>query len=256
MGLGDILAPVGIGALFGGPFGAAAGLQYAGGQQTAQAQAQAAQAQLDFAKQSRAEAINAAQPTTAELTSLGKQIDYQSKAVDQQQQLLNSIDPALMEAGHQALALLRGQESTTLAPLRAERERQRAALANRLIASQGGGAELGTAGQEALNRFDAQTAQVQSQQQQATLGDLLRTSASVRPDPYQAVAAQGQISNTESNLQTRQINANLSSATPVYQSSGAPFVQQALQGQNLSAIGAGFNQTAATLAGAGIGKLA
>ena len=246
------LLPVGLGALVGGPFGAAAGLQYSGAEMTAKAQQQAAEAQLQAAREQRAAALGAAQPTTQELAALGQQLDYQTQANARQQQLLNSIDPALMEAGKQALALLRGEESSTLAPLRAERERQRAALANSLIAQNGAGALTSSAGIEALNRFDQQTAQTLSSQQQATLGSLLQTSASTRPDPYQATSANLNYLSALGNLQNRQVNAiNATNITPY---AGAPFVGAALQGQNISAIGQGFNQTAAQLAGVGIGK--
>lgn len=248
------LLPVGLGALLGGPFGAAAGLQYSGSEMSAEAQARAAEAQLAEQRAQREAALGRAQPTTQELSALGSQLDYQTRAIDRQEQLLQSIDPALMEAGKQALALLRGQESSTLGPIRDERARQRQSLANSLIAQQGAGALTSSAGIEALNRFDQQTAQTLGAQQQSTLGGLLQTAASTRPNPYEATQANSNYLGLLGNLQNRQVSAiNATSITPY---AGAPFVQQALQGQNISGIGQSFNQNAAQIAGIGIGGLA
>jgi hypothetical protein len=243
---------IGLGALIGGPFGAAAGLQYEGNQQAAQAQGKAAEAQLAEARATRAAATSAAAPTTGELRALSDQLDYQQRAVGRQEKLLDSIDPALLESGRQALALLRGEESNTLAPLRAERDRQRQALVNSLIAREGAGALTSSAGIEALNRFDQQTSATLAGQQQSTLGDLLRVAQASRPDPYGAVQSSALVAQTQAQPGNRMVSAI--NATPITQYAGAPFLQSALQGQNLAGIGKSFNDTAATLAGGAAGK--
>jgi hypothetical protein len=127
-------------------------------------------------------------------------------------------------------------------------------LVNSLISREGAGALTSSAGIEALNRFDQQTAQTMGGQQQAVLGDLLRVTASARPDPYQAVQANLGYLGGLGSIQSRQISAiNATDITPY---AGAPFVQQALQGQNLAGIGESFNKNAAQLAGIGIGAAA
>ena len=120
-------------------------------QAAAMAQQQAAQAAYD----ETAGIVNPA--TTAGLLAFDRDIKNQEKNLSRQEQLISQLDPTIIEASQQALRLLRGESSSTLAPIQAQRDQQRQKLMNSLRQQLGPGAESSTAGIQALTRFDAET---------------------------------------------------------------------------------------------------
>src|SRR5690606_36516284 len=106
----------------------------------------------------------------------------QEMQIARQNQLLEAVDPALKEAGSQALQLLQGKEAAALNPIRQQRERDRKKLEENLARRLGSGFRTSSAGIEALSRFDQSTSEMLFNAQNTTMNQLLSLSASVRPD--------------------------------------------------------------------------
>lgn len=164
---------------------------------SAQAAGEAAAARERLSQQQRTEGlaylsrvggqeISAAQ-SPQELASLGKALSQTDMQLQRQETLLNSVDPALMEAGKQALSLLRGEKAPSQAPMDAQRASQRSSLVQRLREQFGPGAESSSIGQKALQQFDLDSNVQSSQNQQTTLSQLLGLSSQTH-----AQASQGQ----------------------------------------------------------------
>lgn len=235
------------------PFAIAAGLAGAGiignlvgTAMQADAQQNIANAQLASAQNDRATAIAAASPSTQELIQMAEQIELQSRAMARQQKLLDAIDPTIIEAGAQALKLMRGQEASVIAPLRAERARQRGELLNKLRGQLGTGAESSSTGLEALNRFDTETASLIADKQQQSLGDLLKVGLLARPNPYQAV--QSNIATLGALRAPRERLVSAINATPITPYAGAGFVGAAYNGAQVAGLGTGLTQAGSQLA--------
>lgn len=229
----------------------AAGAGVAGSAAAAGISADAAQniasAKLAQAGADRNAAVGAANPTTAELSTMDLNYKLQDQALTRQEQLLSAIDPAFLEAGKQALAQLRGQDSATLGPLREERAQQRSNLVNTLRSQMGEGAESSTAGIQALNKFDLQTSNLVNNAQQSSIGMLLDASLKARPNPYDLINAN---QNTLSAMQRQQgLQVSALNQTPITPYAGAGAAGEAAAGAGLSAISKSLVNVGGTIAG-------
>ena len=125
-----------------------------------------------------------------ELNAMNDSIALQERNIAQQERLMASIDPTLMEASQQALKLLRGESADSLAPLNNQRAAQRQQLQNSLRAQ--GLGDGSSASLNAIQKFDLETATLGNQAQQQQLGTLLGTTLSSRVDLGQSA---GQLAN-------------------------------------------------------------
>ena len=208
----------------------------------------AAAAQLRQAKESQQMAIKAAEAGPQELAALERSIQQQERGVAREEKFLGSIDPTLIEASQQALKLLRGEESSSLAPMKAQRDRQRKALVDQLRSQLGPGAETSSAGIQALTQFDQQTSMGLAQQQQASLGQLLGSTQQSASQGRSSLANLGQqglgIAGGFSNIKARGVNAitgsqaGMSAAgSAMTNAAGARYSGDQLRGQAISGIG-------------------
>jgi len=221
---------------------------YFGSQNAANSAATAASDQLDQANRNRGQALGYAGATPQELNILGQQYTAANQSLQQQQQLMNSIDPALMEASKQALQIMQGGSSASTQPMFALRNSQRAQLVNSLQAQYGPGAESTSIGQRALQQFDMQTQNMQTGQ----LGNLMQMGsmgAQANQGVMQSIGALGQVSQGYGNIQTRLTNASLGTGTQLYNSAGAGAVAGTLQGQGLASLGNNVMSGVGSLAG-------
>lgn len=168
MAVGTGLAILG-GALFG-----TAGSIYAGNK-ASKAAGKAADSQLQYAKEAEARATanrerafqyasQAARANPAELLAMKRMIDRsesslskQIEILDQADNVLRTAEPVYYEAASETLKLLKGEEAKVLGPLRAQREKARLTLENRLAERLGPGFRTSSAGILALNQFDEAT---------------------------------------------------------------------------------------------------
>lgn len=193
---------MGMDPLTGGLILGGAGLlgQTASGLIGANSRENAAQAQRDAA-------MAAAEPSVTELAAMQKQLRVADQSLARQEALVKAIDPALMEAGRQALDLLQGKEAGALAPLRAAQARQTAMARSQLEQQLGSGFETSSAGIEALTRLQESQLGQQQQAQQQTLGSLLGISAQVRPSEANIMAAGSVEAQQQAMLAQRRVSA-------------------------------------------------
>lgn len=114
-----------------------------------------------------------------ELQALTQSLQAGERDLARQEALARALDPAIIEAATQAVNLLKGQESSALAPLKSQRERQRQGLLNQLRQQLGPGAESSQAGLNALAKFDQQTSEILGSAQQQSLEQLLGSAGSL-----------------------------------------------------------------------------
>lgn len=176
--------------------------------------------------------------TTKGLMTFDQALQGQEKNISRQEQLIAQIDPTIMEASQQALKLLRGEQSSTLAPMQKQRELQRAQLVNHLREQLGPGAETSTAGIQALNRFDSETSSLSTNAQQSAiqlLGGVGAQFNSIRPNMLQENTGLANLGQGRAALQFGQAEGLRAAGAPLIGSAGAQFTQSVLQGQQSTA---------------------
>lgn len=207
------------GAIFGGATGSQSSggipgtldeILYGGaGRRSAEAQQRIAEAQLAEQVRTRELATAAAEPSIAEMRQLERSIALNDKDIARKERLIASSDPALIEAGQQALALLRGQEAAILSPLKNQRAKERAKLDERLRAQLGTGYETSTAGLQALAAFDEASNNVYANAQQQSLAQLLGVAqnTSSQYGLQNNISNAANISNVYGNQSNRRVSA-------------------------------------------------
>lgn len=155
-------------------------LNYFGGKQTAEANEAISLAQLQAAIENRNLAMGAAAPTANELALQESQLNFLADYFDQSQAMLDksfaladAIDPTITESARQSYQLMMGQDSASLAPLKAEQERQRQRLELQLRDQMGGGFAGTSAGQNAVMQFNTRANEQMQMARDAKLGQLL-----------------------------------------------------------------------------------
>lgn len=222
------------------------------GQRAAAAQGNIAQAQLEQQRADRAQASKFAEASPKELAQIQKSIDLNASDIDRKQKLLDSSDPALIEAGKQALQLLNGKDAASLNPLNTNIAKQEQALRAKLQSQLGTGYENTTAGIQALQAFNEQANNARTGAQQSALGTLLGTAqdTSSRYGMQPNIANNGAFANLYGAINNRQVSAI--NNTPIT-GAGAQFVGDLQSARaNTQFVNTGIN-AAATYAGAASG---
>jgi len=182
-----------------------------GGALQANALSQTSAAALAQQQADRQQALGFTAPTASEMQNLQQQLAVTNQQVQQGQSLLNSYSPAAQAAGQQALALMNGQQAPALSVLQNQRSQQRAQLQQQLQQQLGPGYAESSAGIQALNNFDQQTANTMNTAQQAAVNQYMGYSqnAGQLGVGLQQQGSQGYLQNTatQQNQQTMQANA-------------------------------------------------
>lgn len=167
------------------------------------------------------------------------------------EEILAKVDPSIKEAASQQLQLLQGKESAVLAPLQAQRMRQRKQLENALAEKLGPGYATSSAGIQALQGFDDQSFTLMTDAQMKSLAqvsDILQKGIATRPDVvgqtsgiYRDVAAtDAALLSAESNATGRRVNAFLGSGAVAPVDFGGPSRAYGdASKQEVAAVGAG-----------------
>lgn len=156
---------------------AAVGASLYGSEKQAQAARQAGQAQdaasqdwLSYSNAQKNQALGAySEYVPAQQAAVDKAMHAQQLNLERQQKLVESINPALLEAGQQMTKLLQGQSAPVLQNLKDQRQTQRQGLLDSLRQQLGPGGETSQMGMNALRKFDADTANQLSGAQQSYL---------------------------------------------------------------------------------------
>lgn len=225
-----------------------------GGAGAAQNAALAQQGEAGRAYQQTADIVNPA--TVQGLLAFDKDIANQSRNLERQEKLISQIDPTLIEASQQALKLLRGEESSTLNPLRNQRAQQRQKLLNSLREQLGPGAETSTAGIQALTKFDSETDNLFSNAQQNAiqgLGNTANQFNATRPDMNREIMSLAGLNQGRTGLQFNQASLLNQARQGVINNAGAQYTKDVMTGKQNQAFGqqmltAGIT-AAATMAG-------
>lgn len=191
---------------------------------------------------------------TASLLTADTAIKAQERGLARQEELIAQIDPAIIEASQQALKLLRGESSSTLAPLERQRAQQRQTLLNTLREQLGPGAETSTAGMQALTRFDSETSNVMAGQQQNALqgiGSIYGTLSNFKPSIAQEAGALSGLAANRFGIAQGQASTLMGAQQAVIQNAGAQFTGDVLRGQARSQGGQFLIAAAAQAAGGG-----
>lgn len=208
----------------------------------------AMEAQLGFAKQTQAQALGIAGQnqkdvmglagaSPQELNAYGKSLTAASQNLDQQQKLLSAIDPSIMEASKQILGILRGDSSASTPA----RQAQRAQLVNSLQSQYGPGAETTSVGQHILQQFDMGTLGMRNQDLATNMG-VVGMGSGLQGSVQSGIGTLNSAGGDFSNIQNRMLNARMGTGQStlaaltgtsqnVYNSAGAPYTSQYLQGQ-------------------------
>lgn len=215
--------------------------QVIAGSAGARARGRAAEAELGEARATRELALEAAEPSPEELSQMTRAVELNEQVIARKERLIESADPAVIEAGRQALQLLQGEEAKTLDPIKRQRQEQRSTLQDRLQAQLGTGFETSTAGIQALNDFDQGTDSLLAQEQDRSLGRLLGIAE--RTTQQQGLAGAASRSINLANLLGGPSRRRVAAiqGTPITPFAGAPFVESAQQAQ---VIGSAFGQIA------------
>ena len=218
------------------------------GQEAADAQGKIAEAQLNQQRSDRAMSIAAAEPTPQEIAQLNRAIALNESDVIRKEKLIASSDPALIEAGKQALELLNGAEAKTLGPLKSKIAKEEQTL--RQAAQLGPGYENTTAGLQALQAFNEQSSNALSTAQNQTLGQLLGVAqdTSSRYGNQTNIANAGTFSSLFGNQSARRVNAITGS--PIT-NAGAQFVGDLQSARNAQQTFGQILQIAGIASGAG-----
>jgi hypothetical protein len=247
--------------------------QYQGSKAAGQAAQAGAEAQAGQAAATRADvlresgrlerqALPLADATPDELAALDRSKGSALASLDREERLLAAVDPSLMEASKQALALLRGGTAEANKPLMNLRAQQRQNLLNSLRAQYGPGAESSSIGQKALRQFDMESDSLFQTNQQNSLSQMFGIATTDLGSRQQrAISGLEQVGQGYSAIQDRKLNARLNvgatslgalsgTSQAMIQSAGAPYVGAALQGQAQAAFGGNIANTGATLGAA------
>lgn len=195
--------------------------------------------------------------TASGIAQFEKDIANQEKNLSRQEQLISQLDPTIIEASQQALRLLRGEDASTMAPLKRQREIQRQKLVNSLREQMGPGAESSTAGMQALTMFDSESGNLYAGAQQQALGTLGNISSqftSQRPDMFREIMGRSQYGQGKSGLLFKQAGMLQGAGQNLIDTAGAENVEGMMRGQQDTAFRKGLFDAAVQGGMAAFGK--
>lgn len=168
MAAGASFGPIGagVGAVAGGLLGSMGPDPAEAARKAAEAQqAEAARWRQEVnAEQNRAESLLM---TPAQMQAHGIALNSQESNIKRQEQVVQSMNPALISAGKQLNDLIQGKSAPVMNNLNQQRQLQRQQMVDQLNQQMGPGASSSAAGMKALSDFDAQTSNMQTQTQQS-----------------------------------------------------------------------------------------
>lgn len=233
-------------------------------QGAATAQGRQAQAYQQFISGNTQKALDqvGAGYTPAQMSAYDDALSKQEASVQRQETLAQSLSPALVSAGKQMNDLLQGQSAPVLQNLQNQRGLQRQQVIDQLKTQIGPGAETSTAGQQALQKFDADTANMMSGAQQSYLSQLqgvVQSGNSIESGISQGSGMQASIQGMDPQTRANTLKANIiqggtqqsqGAQQAMINAAGGQYAGQQAQGKMLQGLG----QNIASAAGAYYGQ--
>lgn len=246
-------------------------MQYYGARKEAEAASNAMRDQWNTANAQKAELMGQvnknnqqnmdfAKASPQELRAYEASLGSAEKQNTIDQQLVDAINPSVMEASKQVLGILRGDTSSgAMGPYAQQRDQQRQQVINQLRQKFGPGGETTSAGQKALRDFDLsanmQGAQL-GQQQLGSLYNVINGRPTMANSENMLNAAGGNFSMLQNRMLNTSVNngnaltAAMSGANaPILQSSGYANIGGQLMGRNQQQIGREWSQDSAQFMG-------
>jgi len=225
-------------------------------QSAAEAQEAQARRYQDFVNGQTEKAMNLVK-NPADLAAYDEALTAQRSVVQKQKALADSLSPNLIEIGKQLHGLMTGQSAPALDNLKQQRALQRTQLVDNLTQKLGPGAESSSAGIQALNQFDQETANTLQQAQ----SDYTKTFMSASLSSPEVINALGGANKDLTALQAqspgqRQANILMGALGPQGQAAqmsinaaGAGAVANQFMGQGIQQLGQSGIMGAAMMAG-------
>lgn len=249
-----VATAIGIGAAVsaGGAYMASEGARNASGAANRQSQIW-----LDQVQKSREQALQAySEYSPAQQASLDKAMAAQTQDLARQQQLVNNINPALLDAGKQMQQLLQGQAAPVLQNLQNQRQLQRQNMLDTLRQQMGPGAETSSLGQHEMMKFDSETSNILNGAQQSYLNEvsglalggnatLSQSIGSATNNLGKLADSYGQIGLNKANIITGTQAQMAAPNQALINTAGSAGQAQAMQGQMLGNLGSSLMQGAA-----------
>lgn len=248
-------AGAGIGAGLGGAVGGM--LDGSGASDAAEAQQEAAQRWFEHVERQKSEALNLIN-TPSQMAAHDQALHGQEANVRRQEALVASLDPNIIEAGKQTAQLLQGHAAPVLQQLQTQRNQQRTQMLDQLRTHMGPGAETSSAGQQAMQQFDLQTANIMSSAQQSYLdkvsGMSLAGAVTLGQTLSQVHSALSSIQTQSPGAQAAQLIAQFTQAeggaqSAMTEAAGGEFADDQIQSQKMQNLAGGLLQAGAAVYG-------
>lgn len=219
----------------------------------AKAQQYAAARAMEYVKGQQGDALDKVLTPSA-LAAHDQALSAQEGNVRRQETLAQNIDPGLIEAGKQTAQLLQGKSAPVLQNIQNQRSLQRTQMLDNLKQQLGPGAETSSAGQQAMQKFDNDTANmmsgVQQQYLQQVSGIALNGAQTLGESLNRVNANLDQMStsgpeDTAAKLIAQFTGAGEQAQQGMVNAAGGEFKGQQLQGQMLGQLGGAAMQGAA-----------
>lgn len=197
--------------------------------------------------------------TPAQMAAYDQALQGQEQNVRRQETLAASIDPNLIEAGKQTAQLLQGHSAPVLANMQNQRNLQRTQVLDNLRQQLGPGAETSSAGIQAMQKFDNDTANMMSQAQQQYLDKVSTMSIGGAQTLGQSLS---QVNSTLSGMQTQSPGAQAADLMAKFtqamagpeqaqmETAGGQFIGKQLDSQRMFGLSQSLIQGGAAMYGA------
>ncbi len=184
--------------------------------------------------------------TPTQMAAYDQALHAQEANVKRQQALVASLDPNLIEAGKQTTQLLQGHSAPVLGQIQNQRALQRTQMMDNLRQQLGSGAETSSAGIQAMQKFDMDTANIMNSTQQeyldkvsnmslggaATLGDSLsKVSSTLSGMQTQSPGAQA------ADIMAKFTGAMGGAEQASMEAAGGKYAKDQIQGQTIAGLG-------------------
>ena len=229
----------------------------------ARAQQQAAEQYHQYVQRQQNQATSQVLNPAA-LAAHDQALKSQQANVNRQNALVASLDPNIIEAGKQTAQLLQGKSAPVLAEIQNQRNAQRQQLQSQLTQQMGPGGASSSAGQQALAKFDLDTANMMNSTQQQYLDKVSNISMGGAKTLGESLSAVNEgltdiNSNSPQNKAAQLISqftngAGAAAEAATVNAAGGQYRGQQLLGQMTSQLGGSLIQGGAMLAAGGLTK--
>ena len=243
-----------LGSIINGGSGALQGIsQLVGGQISANAAQNIANAQRNQAEWLQGQGAQITAPTASELALQGQQLSLYSQFLQQQLQLLSAVNPTLLQAGRNLLALQQGGNAPQTQAAQNYLAQGQKDLQAQLQQQFGSGAAANTSYQNAMTRYNQQSALTLGQLNQEAMSGYQQYLGSLPGVANQGFAGAGGVLNNaygnQQEQQRLQLGALNAAAPYLSNTAGSQYTKSAEEGNVVSGLGKTLGNIASSIGG-------